>query len=199
MNAENRQLIVGITDCPESMRALVPFFASLKEKGMSPQTATIDGNTHVFKALRAIWPKITIQRCLVHIQRQGLSWCRERPKRTDAKKLRMLLLRVSKIHTHDKRRSFLNDLGKWEAIYGHRIESTSRKGWVSTDLQQARKMLLRAVPFMFHYLDEPKIPNTTNALEGYYARLKDKYRQHRGLSPKHQNAFFQWYVKLQLS
>ena len=55
------------------------------------------------------------------------------------------------------------------------------KGKVFSDLKRARSMLVKAVPNMFHYLDDANIPKTTNALEGYYSRLKQRYRQHRGL------------------
>ena len=44
-------------------------------------SATVDGNRHLLRILRQVWPTIVIQRCLVHIQRQGLSWCRQSPKR----------------------------------------------------------------------------------------------------------------------
>ena len=37
---------------------------------------------------------------------------------------------------------------------------------------------------MFHYLKEPSIPSTTNALEGFYSRLKADYNKHRGLAKK---------------
>ena len=54
-------------------------------------------------------------------------------------------------------------------------------------------MLLRALPDMFHYLDDPQIPTTTNGLEGYFSRLKSHYRQHRGLSPHKRPNYFAWY------
>ena len=46
---------------------------------------------------------------------------------------------------------------------------------------------------MFHYLKEPNIPSTTNALEGYYSPLKADYRRHRGLSQKHKIHYLKWY------
>ena len=52
-------------------------------------------------------------------------------------------------------------------------------------LARARSLLAYALPNMFHYLDCPEITSTTNPLEGYFGRLKMRYRQHRGLSPEH--------------
>ena len=72
----------------------------------------------------------------------------------------------------------------------------AERGRVFSDLKRARSMLLAALPNMFHYLDDPVIPKSTNALEGYFARLKHKYRQHRGLVRSHRNAYLRWYVHL---
>jgi hypothetical protein len=67
---------------------------------------------------------------------------------------------------------------------------------VFSDLKRARSMLLAALPDMFRYLDDPMIATSTNALEGYFARLKQRYRQHRGLASHHRNAYFRWYLNL---
>ncbi len=57
-------------------------------------------------------------------------------------------------------------------------------------------MLLAALPDMFRYLDDPQIATSTNPLEGYFARLKQRYRQHRGLAQHHRKAYFRWYLHL---
>jgi hypothetical protein len=57
-------------------------------------------------------------------------------------------------------------------------------------------MLIAALPDMFHYLGDHRIPTSTNALEGYFARLKQRYRQHRGLAAQHREAYFTWYFYL---
>jgi len=85
MDAVTKTIIAGQYGVSEnSMPQLFAFFQPLKQKGLSPISCTIDGNPHVFKILKELWPSIIIQRCIVHIQRQGLSWCRRSPKRTDA-------------------------------------------------------------------------------------------------------------------
>jgi transposase-like protein len=148
------------------------------------------------KVLRKLWPKIILQRCLVHIQRQGLSWCRRQPKRTDAKQLRDLFLQVMAVRTVADRNRFLAQLVRWEERYGQRIDSTPEYGWIFSDLKRARSMLVKALPDMFHYLKDSKIPTSTNGLEGYFGRLKQKYRQHRGLAPQHREAYFRWFFHL---
>lgn len=183
----------GITEGPHGMRL---FCDSLKERGLAPKSVTVDGNPHVIRAFRTYWPGITIQRCLVHVQRQGLMWCRRSPKRTDAKKLRLLFLNVTSIRTREQRHQFLKQLASWEERYGHRIASSQETGWVFSDLKRARSMLIAALPDMFHYMNDPLIPTSTNGLEGYFARLKQRYRQHRGMREESRRTYFQWYFSL---
>lgn len=196
MDAE-RSAVVHAQPCvsegPASMHGICQ---ALAQGAAMPKSATVDGNPHLIKALRQHWPSIVIQRCLVHVQRQGLSWCRRFPKRTDAKHLRLLFLQVMNIHSIAERTTFLAQLTRWEHRYGRHIALSSDSGWVFSDLKRARTMLLAALPDMFHYLDDHHIPTSTNALEGYFARLKLRYRQHRGLAPHHRDAYFRWYVYL---
>ncbi len=196
MEAKRRSVIYGASDMTEGPRHLYPFLSYLKQHGLSPRSATLDGNPHLIRILRVLWPGIVIQRCLVHVQRQGLMWCRRYPKRTDAKHLRELFLKVMSIRTLADRDQFIAALKLWEQHHGRRIARSPERGWVFSDLKRARSMLLAALPDMFCYLNDSLIPNSTNALEGYFARLKEKYRQHRGLARYHRNAYFRWYLHL---
>jgi len=197
MDAKTNTMISGIYGVNENSKTdLVAFFVPLKERNLNPVSCTTDGNPQVICMLRNLWPGIVLQRCLVHIQRQGLSWCRRYPKRADAKKLRDLFRVVTYIRTKEERSVFLAKLSDWEQKYGHLVAKQPGKGWVFSDLKRARSMLVRALPDMFHYLDNPDIPPTTNGLEGYFSRLKGHYRHHRGLSPEKRFRYFDWYFKL---
>jgi hypothetical protein len=189
-------VVAGEYGMKEKSTDLNLFFHSLAERGLCPKSITVDGNTSVCKALQRQWPQAIVQRCLVHIQRQGLMWCRRIPKRLDARKLRLLFLGVTAITTHSERTLWLTQLISWEARYGVRIAASRETGWVFSDLKRARSMLLKALPNMFHYLDHSEIPRTTNMLEGYFGRLKDRYHDHRGLSLSKRSAYFQWYLYL---
>lgn len=196
MDGVARTVIAATDDLRENVVELRKFFHTLKQRGLEPQYATIDGNPCIAQALTIVWPEIVIQRCLVHIQRQGLSWCRRKPKRTDAKKLRMLLLGVTKITSDNQAAVFLGQLQQWEKRYGCLLAQTKTRGWVLSDLQRARSMLLRAQPMMFTYLNNENVPRSTNALEGYFSRLKLKLQLHRGLRRRKQRAYFEWYFHL---
>jgi hypothetical protein len=80
-------------------------------------------------------------------------------------------------------------------MYGSAIAKLPEKGEVFSDIKRARSMLLKALPDMFHYIDNHNIPRSTNGLEGYFSRLKRHYGQHRGLTPKKRENYFAWYFQ----
>jgi transposase-like protein len=192
----NHEIISGAYGIKEGGSDMFAYCRYLKSLQLSPESATIDGNPQVFAMLRTIWPEIIIQRCLIHIQRQGLSWCRRHPSRTDAQHLRRIFLQVAGITTTADRDAFLSAWDKWENRYGKKIAVEPGKGWVFSDLKRARSMLHKALPNMFHYLQNGSIPNSTNSLESYFSRLKMRYRQHRGLNPKKRKNYFKWFFFL---
>lgn len=148
------------------------------------------------KVLKELWSDSMIQRCLVHIQRQGMSWCRRFPRRTDARHLRRIFKQVCYIDNYHQQQQFITLLMNWEQHFGFQIKTQPEKGKVFSDIRRARSMIIKAIPNMFHYLDDPNIPKTTNALEGYYSRLKQHYRQHRGLTKEKLLSYFDWYFYL---
>ena len=196
MDGVTHRIMCGVYGMNEGPRDLLIFCQSLNEQGLHPISATIDGNPHVFRAIQLLWPTIMVQRCLVHIQRQGLSWCRQHPKRPNAQHLRRIFRMVLNIHTHAQVRQFVHTFDRWNEQYGTQLANSSNRGWVTNDLQKAQSMLTKALPYMFVHLFDEKIPRSTNALEGYFSRLKHRYRQHRGLSKQHRPGYFKWYFNL---
>lgn len=197
MDGNDRTIISGAYGVKEnSFPEVCAFLHDLKDRGLDPKSVTVDGNPHVIKAFRTVWPRIRIQRCLVHIQRQGLMWCRQKPNRLDAQTLRKLFLLVPTITTKKERDSFLSAVQAWERMYGHSLARAPDQSKVGTDLVRARSMLFKAIPDMFHYLHDMNIPKTTNGLEGYFSRLQARYRAHRGLSITNRSVYFAWYFAL---
>lgn len=196
MDSETHKLLCAEVNVRESSKDLSKFYSQLSEMGLKPESATTDGNTAQIRQLKLIWPEIKLQRCIVHVQRQGLSWCRRNPKRTDAKHLRELLLKLTEVKTKEESLRFIKGFYAWENRFGNGIESSPNRGWVFSDIIRARSMLMKALPNLFHYIDNPKIARSTNALEGYFSRVKEHYRLHRGLSKKNKINYFKWYFFL---
>ena len=196
LNAENNTLVDAVYNVREGGRELLYFYECLAASGLMLESATVDGNTQQIKRLQEVWPGIILQRCIVHVQRQGLSWCRRKPKRIEAKELRELFLKLTTIQTKQESLRFVKGVYAWEQRFGLEIKSSTNRGRVFSDIIRARSMLIKALPDLFHYLDNAKIPRSTNALEGYFSRLKEHYRLHRGLSKLNKQNYFLWYFFL---
>lgn len=143
-----------------------------------------------------------MQRCLVHIQRMCLLWLTRFPKHHAGIELRALVLMLLKIRTHNDRLYWTNQLQLWfmkhqeylkeKTFNGH----TGRYWYKHKLLRRSYFTIKRALPNMFHYLTNPKIPATTNGIEGYFGHLKNHLDLHRGLSAKHRVNFIKWYIYL---
>ena len=188
MDAENHSLVDAAYNIREGGIELLSFYEHLAETGLILESA--------IKYLRVVWPEIILQRCIVHVQRQGLSWCRRNPKRIEAKELRELFLKLTEIQTKEESLRFVKGVNAWERRFGLGIKTSTNRGRVFSDIIRARSMLLKALPSLFQYLDNSKIPRSTNALEGYFSRLKEHYRLHRGLSKMNKQKYFLWYFFL---
>jgi len=121
---------------------------------------------------------------------------RRYPKLEASKELREILLALPAVKDKKGREEFIRDFCCWEDRHGRFVLSLPSKDKVYGDLQRTRSLILHALPDMFHYLDDPSIAATTNKLEGYFSRLKEIYRKHRGLSKKRRQNYFAWYINL---
>ena len=141
MNSFNHEICIGKYGIAEnSIPQLTSFFLPLLKQGLCPKSVTVDGNIQVIRFFRATWPNILIQRCLVHIQRQGMMWCRRFPKRTDAIYLRRLFQRVAYINNIAERDQFLSEFYDWEKRFGLIINLKPETGKVFSDIKRARSI-----------------------------------------------------------
>jgi hypothetical protein len=175
---------------------------NLIKLGVHIESITTDGHKSALKAIRKSLPDVTVQRCLVHIQRMCLLWLTRFPKHPAGVKLRTLVLMLLKIKTSNDRLWWIGELTSWydrhkgylsEKAYN---QDTGRYWYKNKLLRRSYFTLKRALPNMFHYLTNPKIPATTNGIEGYFGHLKNHLDLHRGLSLKHRINFVRWYIFL---
>ena len=64
-------------------------------------------------------------------------------------------------------------------------------------LRSAYRSLKTNLPWLFTCYDNPNLnmPNTTNAIDGHFADLKNKLRNHNGLSIERKNKFMDEFFK----
>ncbi|MFH1837312.1 MAG: transposase [Candidatus Omnitrophota bacterium] len=193
MNAKNKKIISNIYAKKEGFESVYPWFKKLKEQGLNPLYVIMDGEQSVIKAIKDIWPQSKIQRCLYHIQREGLRWLRTYPKTEAGKDLRQILSTLCAIKNIKERNNFIANYNNWVTKYKDFFRSLPRTNIAFKDLKRTVVLINNALPNMFHYLKESKVPSTTNALEGFYSRLKSDYRRHRGLTQKNKIHYLKWY------
>jgi transposase-like protein len=193
MDATNQKIITHIYVKKESFSEAHPWFIGLKKKGLNPQFIVTDGERSTIRAMRLVWPEAKLQRCLYHLQHEGMRWLRSYPKTEGGKALRDILSRLSWIKNEDERDAFLREYREWIQQYKDHILSMPRISVARKDLKRTMVLINNALPEMFRYLDDSNVHSTTNALEGFHSRLKSDYRRHRGLTKEHRIQYIDWY------
>jgi hypothetical protein len=152
---------------------------------------TTDGADSIIRAIKYAYPHKTRQRCIVHIERECLSWLTQHPKSSGGILLRRLVCQISHIKTNNDKLFWIKELNKWYEDYEEYLsqktvnKETGEITYTHDSLRRAYIHLHRALPNMFKYIDDPGIPNNTNSLESFFGHLKDNLRIHRGLSLQH--------------
>lgn len=168
-------------------------FRELKKRGLEPGYAVIDGHKQVRKALEMVWPEIKVQRCLYHIQREGMRWLRTYPKTEAGKELRYLLSGLCEIRNKQERNKFIENFESWKQRHLEFVKDLPSTSVAYKDLKKTMSLITYAMPDMFRYLEDKNIDSTTNKLEGLYSRLKAAYRKHRGLIKQNRVQYLSWY------
>lgn len=173
---------------------MYPLLLKIKEQGTNPIAITTDGHTQVTKAILSAFPGVIIQRCLYHIQRQGLSWLRTYPKTQAARDLRVLLLMLTNIKTENDKNVFIKSFDLWLMTYRDFMKNLPNDTVAFKDLKRTVSLIKNALPNMFHYIYDKNIAPTANIAESFFSRLKSDFQRHRGLVEKHKIAFLKWYI-----
>lgn len=193
MDAGKQQIIGYIYTLKEGYKLVYPWFENLKQQGLNPDVIIMDGERSVIRAIKQIWPKTKIQRCLYHIQREGMRWLRSHPKTQAGCELRQLLSSLCKIRTVKDQKLFIKNFQQWLGEYRLFVNNLPKTTVAFKDLKRTIVLIENALPDMFHYLNNSSIAATTNTLESFYSRLKADYRRHRGLSSKNKIQYLKWY------
>lgn len=193
MDALTQRVIMNAYVATESYKTVHPMLLQLNGLGLRPQALILDGHRMVIRAIREVWGTVIIQRCLYHIQREGLRWLRTHPKTEAAKELQHLLRLLTKIKDTERKNLFLCKYITWIETYKSFVRALPSSTVAYKDLKRTMALITNAIPDMFHYLQDPNIPATTNCLESFFSRLKADFRRHRGLSEIHRKSYLRWY------
>jgi len=88
---------------------------------------------------------------------------------------------------------------KWETFLKERSknEETGKTFYTHKRLRSAYRSLRNNFRWLFTWYDHPElnIPNTTNIIDGHFADLKNKLRNHNGLSIQRKKKFIDEFLK----
>jgi hypothetical protein len=168
----------------------------LREKGFIIQAAVCDGRRGLFHLLG----DIPVQMCQFHQVAIVTRYLTRNPKLDAGRELRKLTMMLAKT---DKA-SFVGGLeewyGKWHSFLNERsinIE-TGKTRYTHKNLRSAYRSLKTNLPWLFTWYDNPdiNIPNTTNAIDGHFADMKTKLRNHNGLTDVRKKRFIDEFLKV---
>lgn len=134
-----------------------------------------------------------VQMCQFHQVAIIRRYITNSPKLEAGKELKQL----SKLLTKTDKDSFLSTFDYWYKKWADFLKErtidpvTGKSRYVHKKLRSAYLSLKRNLPNLFVWYDNPelKIPNTNNALEGSFTDLKNKLRNHNGLSKQNRKRF----------
>ena len=151
------------------------------------------------KGLLKSFPDIPVQMCQFHqvaIIRRYITKNPKLPASIELKGIVQLLKQTDK----ESFEGLLRDWHiKWKSYLEERTvnEKTGKSHFTHKRLRSAYRSLKTNLPFLFTWYDniELKIPNTTNAIDGHFADLKNKMRNHNGLSFTRKKKFINGFLK----
>ena len=173
---------------------------NLLDLGVQIESVTSDGHRSILKAVKEALPDALQQRCLVHIQRDCKIWLTKNPKSDAGSNLKQITSRLHKIESHFQLSFWLLELHNWHVEYQDYINQksynhqTNRYWYTHKMVRRSFMTIKRALPNMFHYLDNPKIPKSSNSIESFFGHMKGHLNIHRGLSYKHRKQYIKWYL-----
>lgn len=170
----------------------------LKQTDLNIISITSDGQKGLKKAISEVFPEVIHQRCIIHIQRMSLIYLTRYPKTEAGIMLRYWVKKLHEIDTLEKRDDWIYQFNNWCRLFDSYLKEKSfslsgKKWYTHKTLRKTRALIKNALPNMFHYLDNPDIPKSTNGLECRFSYLKNNLRIHRGLSKKNRINFVKWY------
>ena len=199
----NEENVLGWYLCRyENSRA----WEALMQRIAAPAMVVSDGGHGFRKALKRVWPKAKLQRCIFHAFLQVKRYTTGRPKTIAGIEMYMIARDLLMIKDMEQAGHWVTRLINWRIKHKTFLSEMTRdeKGKLRPmheRLLKAERSLVRLVRqnTLFTYLDESlsygeELPSTNNRIEGgINAQLRTMLRNHRGMSSERRiKAVFWW-------
>jgi hypothetical protein len=169
--------------------------SEITRRGIHIQGIVCDGRQGLF----GLFGDIPVQMCQFHQIQIVQRYLTRKPKTPAAIELKKLTLKLTK----QSKAEFISGLDNWHLHWADYLNeratspSTGKTYYTHKRLRSAYLSLKRNLTYLFVFEDykELMIPNTTNALDGQFSNLKNKLRNHNGLSKARRMKFIDGFFK----
>ncbi len=174
----------------------------LKYIGVELSSVTCDGKKSIIRAVRKVYEGAIVQRCTVHVQRSVRAWLTRQPKSGPARELRYLIGLLHHINNVSEQNMWILAFEYWYKKYKAIIEEKvykkqSGRWWYKhRNLRRSAIAIKNAIPDLFHFIQTPEIPKSTNGIDSYFGHLKTNLKIHRGLSAANKKSFILWFLHM---
>jgi hypothetical protein len=160
-----------------------------------------DGQKGLKKAIRLLFPSALHQRCVAHVVRLSLSWLTKHPQSEAARELRTLVCVLPSVVSEEDAQRWETELRAWDTRHAPFLIQksvnpvTGRKQYTHRKLRAVRSLILNALPDLFRYTTDARIPSTTNDVEGgVNSPLKELLHRHRGITKEEKAVLVSQYL-----
>ena len=166
----------------------------ISRRGIKVQAIICDGRKGLWQAFGGI----PIQMCNFHQVAIIRRYLTRKPKMQAG----IELWEHVRLLTKTDKESFEGGLAAWHSKWNdflneRKLDLQGKNRYVHKRLRSAYRSLRTNLPWLFTWYDymDLKIPNTTNAIDGHFADLKNKLRNHNGLSEARKKKFIDEFLK----
>lgn len=145
-----------------------------------------DGQKGLKKAIRELIPEVPHQRCIAHVTRLSRAWLTRHPRSIAGAELLALIRCLGCARTVPEADAWADAFLQWQARHLEFLREkslnpeTGRAWYTHRRLRAMRSLVKNALPDLFRFIDDARLPNTTNHVEGginaEIARLLDRHR-----------------------
>lgn len=167
----------------------------LKEKGYTILAIVCDGRRGLLNSFK----NIPVQMCQFHQAAIIRRYITKNPRLPAAIELKELVRLLPKTDKESFEGALYEWFNKWELFLNERTinKETGKSYYTHKRLRIAYRSLNTNFKWLFTWYDyfELGIPNTTNAIDGHFADLKNKLRNHNGLNINRKKRFINEFLK----
>ena len=180
----------------ETNKGYLNGFEEIVRRGISVQSVICDGRKGLIKTFESI----PLQMCQFHQVQMVTRYLTKKPKFPAGIELGILARQLTKV----SKDTFVYGMERWISQWGDYLKErsvsavTGKSFYTHKRLRSAWQSLKRNLPWLFTCEEyrELMIPNTTNGLDGAFADLKNKLRNHNGLSMARKMKYIDGYFKV---